>query len=179
MTNIISVIVVHNSLDRIFYYRGVLLSSKSFDTLVTGLFSFFLLLFIVIILSLSPLARKQIYWPMVSDFDNNIAAVRAIFLADHLDDYFANSGLSTETIDLIKKLSFPYAKVIVFCDVRLVLDTLKTPSQKSRVTRNRKRRRTRRSFSGACPTAPASPKTCRTRLKSPWRPPLWRFPTWR
>jgi hypothetical protein len=86
-----------------------------------------------LILALSPAARKTIYWPMVSTVGTSINYETARFPADRFDSYFIDSGLPDETIALIKKLSFPYAKLIFFSDVQLVLDTLNTPSQKARL----------------------------------------------
>lgn len=83
-----------------------------------------------LILSLTPEARKTIYVPMFLDHESNMGRLGQAFPADHFSDYFAESGLPDETIDLIKKLSFPYGKLIIFCDVQLVLDTLPKPDQK-------------------------------------------------
>jgi hypothetical protein len=86
-----------------------------------------------LILALSPKARKQIYLPMINDPSNMYHRTCYGCRADRFDDFFANSGLSNETIDLIKKLSFPYGRLIFFCDMRLVLDTLGEPEQKNRL----------------------------------------------
>ena len=85
-----------------------------------------------LILSLSPTARKQIYSPMVMDLSNRMHKLEFTCPADQFDALFAQSGLSDETINLIRQLSYPYGKLIFFCDVQLVLDTLSS-DQKSRL----------------------------------------------
>ena len=86
-----------------------------------------------LILSLSPAARKTIYTPLFPTIGNVVNTQAAVFPADRFPDYFVNSGLSDETIALVKKLSFPYGRLILFCDAATVLDTLKTPEQKIRL----------------------------------------------
>ncbi len=95
-----------------------------------------------LILGLSPTARKQIYWPMFTTSGSKLNLESARFVAGQFDHYFVESGLSNETIDLIRKLSFHYGKIIFFCDVGLVLDTLRTPEEKKRLLKTIYRRST-------------------------------------
>lgn len=85
-----------------------------------------------LILSLSPKARKQIYVSMLAEPDSTYSLLNRSYSAASFNNYFDHSGLPTETIDLINKLSFPYGNLIFFCDVQTVLDTLPTFDQKNR-----------------------------------------------
>jgi hypothetical protein len=85
-----------------------------------------------LVLNLSPSARKLIYEPMIMDPGSLFNRQYEAYRADRFDDYFANSGLPSETVGLIKKLSFPYGKLVIFCDLQVVLDTLSQPEQKTR-----------------------------------------------
>ena len=95
-----------------------------------------------LILSLSPQARKIIYGPMVADTNNLYSLLRCSYRADRFDDFFSNSCLPTETLNLIKALSFPYGKLAFFCDAPTVLDTLQTPELKTRLMKTLLRRST-------------------------------------
>jgi hypothetical protein len=85
-----------------------------------------------LILALSPLARKTIYEPMMRDPGNKYNLLSRSFATSRFADFFADSGLPNDTLDLIRKLSFPYGKLTYFSDVQLVLDTLPEPAQKMR-----------------------------------------------
>lgn len=95
-----------------------------------------------LILSLSTESRKQIYEPMYRDRQSLYGRVGQTYPADRFDSYFANSGLSPETVELVRKLSFPYGKLLVFCDVQLVLETLPTSADKTRLIKTLLRKST-------------------------------------
>jgi hypothetical protein len=85
-----------------------------------------------LILSLSPQARRQIYAPMTAASDNTYGLLRCSFTPKQLDDYLSQSGLPKETVALVKQLSYPYGRLVFFCDMPTVLDTL--PSNEQKVT---------------------------------------------
>ncbi|HEV3272956.1 MAG TPA: hypothetical protein VGZ93_12310 [Candidatus Methylacidiphilales bacterium] len=88
-----------------------------------------------LILALSPKARKQIYSPMLADPSTLVYKIAFSCPAAKFGDFFAQSGLSDETIGLIRQLSYPYGKLILFCDMPLVLDTLPASDQKTRLVK--------------------------------------------
>jgi hypothetical protein len=94
------------------------------------------------VLSLSPLARKEIYASMASSPGNVYSNLRCSFPADRFDDYLADSGLSEETIALVKRLSFSHGNLVFFCDMPLVLDTLQTGDEKMRLIKTLLRKST-------------------------------------
>ncbi len=51
---------------------------------------------------------------MIRDPDNFYQRIHQYYPADRFDDYLDNSGVSSETIALVKKLSFPYGKTGLF-----------------------------------------------------------------
>ena len=95
-----------------------------------------------LVLSLSPKARKQIYGPLTAVPDNIFTLLRCSYPADRLGEYFSGSGLSDETIALVKKLSYPYGHLVFFCDMPLVLDTLQTNDEKVRLVKTLLRKST-------------------------------------
>lgn len=95
-----------------------------------------------LILSLSPQARKIIYEPMLAQPDNLYSLLRCSYRADHFDEFFSNSGLPSETLSLIRKLSFPYGNLAIFCDAPTVLDTLQSSDQKTRLMKTLLRKST-------------------------------------
>jgi len=88
-----------------------------------------------LVLSLSPRARKQIYGALTSNPASLFSMFRSSFPAARFDQCFAGSGLSNETIALVKKLSFPHGRLLFFYDAPLVLDTLPDYDQKIRLLR--------------------------------------------
>ena len=94
------------------------------------------------ILTLSPAARKQIYQPLLADEDNLVLYSELTYPIAQFDAYFADSGLTPETIALIKKLSFDHGDMLVFCDIQTVLKTLDTNDQKIRLLKTLDRKST-------------------------------------
>ncbi len=65
-----------------------------------------------LILSLSPEARKQIYAPMLSNPADIYGMLCCSYPADKFDSFFRDSGISAETLGLIKKLSYTHGHLI-------------------------------------------------------------------
>ena len=95
-----------------------------------------------VVLSLSPTARKEIYGMLSRTPGNLIRCLRCSFPADRFDAIVAGSGLPSETVSLIKKLSFSHGRLVFFCDVPLVLDTLSDYEQKVRLVKTLARKET-------------------------------------
>jgi hypothetical protein len=95
-----------------------------------------------LILSLSPDQRKAIYTLLGQTPDNPFDKVKVWFRADSFEEQFEHSGLSTQTIDLVKQMSFPRGKLLFFCDAKTVLNTLGTYDEKVRLMKTLLRKRT-------------------------------------
>ena len=83
------------------------------------------------ILSLSPEQRKQIYGILNQGPARPMDKVKVWFPADSFEEHFERSGLSKETIALVRKLCFPYGKLLVFCDAKTVLEMLNSYDEKA------------------------------------------------
>jgi len=95
-----------------------------------------------LVLSLSQHARKRIYGVLSGTLQNLVRSLRCSFPADRFDAIFAESGLSSETIALVKKLSFPHGRLVLFCDIPLALDMLSDYEEKVRLVKTMTRRET-------------------------------------
>lgn len=96
-----------------------------------------------VIFSMSPQSRAQIY-STLAQFPENTWQREDLFSypADSIDEFFASSPLPAETIALVKKLCWPRGKLLMFCDLPAVLDTLPTAKEKLRLEKTLSRRPT-------------------------------------
>ncbi|HWB60051.1 MAG TPA: hypothetical protein VG733_11205 [Chthoniobacteraceae bacterium] len=86
-----------------------------------------------LVLSLAPHSRKVIYGALALFPDNSVSQNRSYFPADKFDEYFSKSGLPSDTVALVKRLSFPHGKLLFFCDAPLVLSKLDSYPDKLRL----------------------------------------------
>ena len=94
-----------------------------------------------LVLALSTEARKKIY-TILSDARRNPEAFRVSLPTEHLDEYFAQGGVGPVARALVKKLSFPHGKRLLFCSPELVLVQLPTYDEKARFIKTLFRKKT-------------------------------------
>lgn len=85
-----------------------------------------------IVLALRPAARGKIY-TVLSEFPENIAQHEPFrFRADSIDDWFLDSDLAPETIQLTKQLIYERSGIAFFSDQDLVLSRLPSSAERIR-----------------------------------------------
>lgn len=83
-----------------------------------------------LVLGLSPDARKTIYEALLRIPGNNIGRLRCSYPAGSFDKHFEHSGLKSEVLEMVRKLSFKRGKLEFFCDVPVVLQGITAHSEK-------------------------------------------------
>ncbi|MDB6026429.1 MAG: hypothetical protein JWM68_2652, partial [Verrucomicrobiales bacterium] len=68
--------------------------------------------------------RRALYTVLSQGSENSSQVEAFSFLPESFDEYFANSGLSKDTLSLVKKLCYQQGKLLRFADISYVLDTL-------------------------------------------------------
>lgn len=94
------------------------------------------------VLSLTEATRGQIYSALAQIPENGAHADPYRFRADAADEWFRHSGLSPATIDLIKRLVYRRGTSLVFSDPNLVLATLPTLAERTRLIKTLSRKST-------------------------------------
>src|SRR5206468_3314198 len=74
--------------------------------------------------------RKKIYRLLTQFAENNWQREAYVFPIESFDNYFKDSDVAPETVELVRKLSYPYGKLLLFADLPYVLDTLPAFEQK-------------------------------------------------
>ncbi len=95
-----------------------------------------------LILSLTPQAREKIYNTLAKFPENSLQSEVSSYPAASAHEYFAKSGLPEATLALIKKLSYPHGKLMLFADMPTVLDTIPDYQEKLRLAKTLSRRAT-------------------------------------
>lgn len=85
------------------------------------------------VLSMDEATRSTIYNVVARTQGNGAHDFRAFFPPDKFDDFFSHSGLSPETVKLVRRLSFKRGPLLFFCDVQVVLAGLQSPAEKVRL----------------------------------------------
>lgn len=94
------------------------------------------------VLSLTEDARAKIYTALAQIPENGAHADPYRFRADAADEWFRHSELSPETIDLIKRLVYRRGTSLIFSDQNLVLATLPTLAERTRLIKTLSRKST-------------------------------------
>jgi hypothetical protein len=85
-----------------------------------------------LVLALSPAARGRIY-AALAEFPANITQNEPFrFRADSISDWFVDSDLSPEIVELTNRLLYEHAGIAFFSDQDLVLSRLHTPAERIR-----------------------------------------------
>lgn len=77
---------------------------------------------------LAPEARAKLYHALALDTANQVQS-QAFRFAGSIEDWFAGSGVSEETLDLVKKLAYPYSKSVFLADLHVLLPRLSKQEQ--------------------------------------------------
>jgi len=88
-------------------------------------------------LSLAPAARRQLY-PVLSEFTDIFKPIA--IPAESFAEHFEQSGLTPETIALVRQLCYPHGSRLFLSDVALVMDTLEEYADKIRLTKTLSRK---------------------------------------
>jgi len=83
-----------------------------------------------LVFSLSTSARKAIYNALLQIPASGVRSVTAYFRVDRFDEIFAQSGLSKEVVENVKRLSFPHGHLLFFCDAAWVLEKIESYDEK-------------------------------------------------
>jgi len=95
-----------------------------------------------LLLSLTPESRRRLYLAL-AEFPQNAAQYEPFrWRAESLDEWFANSGVSDETVNLVKKLLYYRGQAVLFADPELVLATLNQPEDRLRLLKTLSRQST-------------------------------------
>jgi hypothetical protein len=95
-----------------------------------------------VVMSLEPEARKKIYRVLTQFAENNLQREAYVFPAESFDNYFKDTEVATGTKNLVRKLCYPYGKLLLFADLPYVLDTLPAFEQKQHLEKAISRRST-------------------------------------
>ena len=94
------------------------------------------------IISLRPPAREAVYKTLGQWQENSSQQDVFFFPSDDMKTFFDKSGVSDETIALVKQLCYPHGKLQFFADLPLVLRKLQTYDDKRRLAKAVSRRST-------------------------------------
>lgn len=94
------------------------------------------------VLSLTEETRSRIYTALALIPENGAHADPFRFRADAADEWFKHSELAPETIDLIKRLVYRRGNSLLFSDQNLVLATLRTLAERTRLIKTLSRKST-------------------------------------
>ncbi len=83
-----------------------------------------------IVLGLSPEARRVIYAVLSPFRENNGQWAPASFRAESAHDWFANSGLTADTVAIVQPLLYRRGNSLLFSDLSLILADIKTQRQR-------------------------------------------------
>jgi hypothetical protein len=95
-----------------------------------------------VVISLKPQVRQAIYTTLAQFPENSSQQDVFFFPSADVQTFFDKSGVSDETIALVKQLSFPHGKLQFFADLPLVLRKLQTYDDKRRLAKAISRRST-------------------------------------
>jgi hypothetical protein len=94
------------------------------------------------IIGLKPAVRQSIYTTLAQWQENSSQQDVFFFPGDDMKTFFDKSGVSDETVALVKQLSYPHGKLQFFADLPLVLRKLQTYDDKRRLAKAVSRRST-------------------------------------
>jgi hypothetical protein len=91
---------------------------------------------------MSPHARAVIYITLSTNPENGFQNEPFRFRSDSIDEWFEDSGLSEQTIALVKRLIYQRGMTALFSDLNIVLPTLSSSAQKIRLVKTLSRQST-------------------------------------
>jgi hypothetical protein len=94
------------------------------------------------VISLNPTTRQSVYTALAQYPENSSQQDVFFFPSDDMTTFFDKSGVSDETVALVKKLCYPHGKLQFFADLPLVLRKLQTYDDKRRLAKAVSRRST-------------------------------------
>jgi hypothetical protein len=94
------------------------------------------------VISLKPNVRETLYTTLGQFTENSSQQDVFFFPNDDMKTFFDKSGVSDETIAMVKQLSYPHGKLQFFADLPLVLRKLQTYDDKRRLAKAVSRRST-------------------------------------
>lgn len=95
-----------------------------------------------LILGMTPQARQHIYSVLAESPENYYQHFAYSFRGDGVDEEFRQSGLSRETLNLIRALLYPRGSALCFSDALEVYSTLSAPQEKLRLLKTLSRQST-------------------------------------
>jgi hypothetical protein len=95
-----------------------------------------------VVVSLQPKARQAIYTTLAQFPENSSQQDVFFFPSEDMATFFDKSGVSDETVALVKQLCYPHGKLQFFADLPLVLRKLQTYDDKRRLAKAISRRST-------------------------------------
>lgn len=95
-----------------------------------------------LIMQMSGEARARIYTVLAAFGENPAQNEPFRFRADVADEWFEDSGLSEETISLVKRLLYRRGSTLCFSDHEIVLPMINSPQEKSRLVKTLARKST-------------------------------------
>jgi len=95
-----------------------------------------------LIIALKPTVREAIYTTLGQWQENSSQQDVFFFPSEDMKTFFDKSGVSDETVALVKQLSYPHGKLQFFADLPLVLRNLQTYDDKRRLAKAVSRRST-------------------------------------
>jgi hypothetical protein len=94
------------------------------------------------VISLTPKVRETLYSTLAQFAENSSQQDVFFFPNDDMKTFFEKSGVSDETVAMVKQLSYPHGKLQFFADLPLVLRKLQTYDDKRRLAKAVSRRST-------------------------------------
>ncbi len=95
-----------------------------------------------LVISLKPQVRQAVYTTLAQFQENSSQQDVFFFPSEDMKTFFDKSGVSEETVALVKKLCYPHGKLQFFADLPLVLRKLQTYDDKRRLAKAVSRRST-------------------------------------
>jgi hypothetical protein len=95
-----------------------------------------------LVIDLPPAARARIYNTLAADERNGLQHTPEIFYPQYLEERLESSGLSDQTLNLVRSLLYPRKSWTLFSDANVVLATLQTSHERQRFNQMVHRRMT-------------------------------------